>query len=207
MNSVTKKTYKLTVTAMLSAIAFVLMFIEVAVPIIPNFIKFDISDLPAIFGAFALGPIYGPIIQLIKNVLHIIIKFTPESYYVGELSNFILGSIFTFVAGIIYKRNKTKKNAIIGSVIGAFAMGIACLPINYFIIYPAYVKVLNFPLNTIIGMYQAILGSVESFPTNNALFNCLLIFNVPFTTAKGLIVAFICLLVYKPLSNVIKKKI
>lgn len=205
MNKVQKRIYMITLTAMLSAIAFALMFIEVSLPIIPSFIKFDISDLPALFGAFALGPFYGVIIELLKNILHIIIKGT-SSAFVGELSNFLLGAVFCLVAGFIYKAKKDKKSAVIACIAGALIMGIISLPINYFLVYPAYVKVYHMPLDAIIGMYQAILGSVAAVPTKNALFNCLLIFNVPFTFGKGIVDAVICILIYKPLSKCIKGK-
>lgn len=205
MTSSQRKIYKVTLTAMLSAIAFALMFIEFPVPVMPSFIKFDISDLPPLFASFALGPVYGVIAELIKNILHIIVKGTTSAG-VGELSNFILGAVFCLVAGFIYKSDKNKKRAVIGCIAGALAMGIICLPINYFIVYPAYVKFYKMPLEAIIGMYQAILGPVATIPTKNALFNCLLIFNVPFTFIKGLVDALICILIYKPLSVVIKKK-
>ena len=190
---------------MLSAIAFALMFIEFPVPVMPSFIKFDISDLPPLFASFALGPVYGVIAELIKNILHIIVKGTTSAG-VGELSNFLLGAAFCLVAGFIYKSDKNKKRAVVGCIAGALAMGIICLPINYFIVYPAYVKFYKMPLEAIIGMYQAILGPVATVPTKNALFNCLLIFNAPFTFIKGLVDALICILIYKPLSVVIKKK-
>lgn len=205
MTSRQRKIYKVTLTAMLSAIAFALMFIEFPVPVMPSFIKFDISDLPPLFASFALGPVYGVIAELIKNILHIIVKGTTSAG-VGELSNFLLGAVFCLVAGFIYKSDKNKKRAVIGCIAGALAMGIICLPINYFIVYPAYVKFYKMPLEAIIGMYQAILGPVATIPTKNALFNCLLIFNVPFTFIKGLADALICILIYKPLSVVIKKK-
>ena len=205
MTSSQRKIYKVTLTAMLSAIAFALMFIEFPVPVMPSFIKFDISDLPPLFACFALGPVYGVIAELIKNILHIIVKGTTSAG-VGELSNFLLGAVFCLVAGFIYKSDKNKKRAVIGCIAGALAMGIICLPINYFIVYPAYVKFYKMPLEAIIGMYQAILGPVATIPTKNALFNCLLIFNVPFTFIKGLVDALICILIYKPLSVVIKKK-
>ena len=80
----------LTVTAMLSTVAFILMYLEIAIPIVPSFIKFDFSDLPALLGSFALGPVCGILICLIKNVLHLAFS---NSMFVGELSNFILGSI------------------------------------------------------------------------------------------------------------------
>ncbi|MBR0112260.1 MAG: ECF transporter S component [Clostridia bacterium] len=198
--------FKITLTAVLSAAAFVLMFIEFPVPVMPAFIKFDVSDLPALFGAFALGPVYGVIIELIKNILHIVIKGTTSAF-VGELSNFLLGASFVLVAGLIYKKNKTLKGAVIASLAGAAVMGIICLPLNYFVVYPAYVKFYHLPLEAIIGMYKEILSPVAEVPTSNALFNCLLIFNVPFTFIKGVIDAIICIAAYKPLSKLMKGKI
>lgn len=206
MTGTQKKIYKLTLTAVLSAVAFALMFIEISLPIIPSFIKFDISDLPALFGAFALGPVYGVVIELLKNILHILLKGTTSAF-VGELSNFLLGAVFCLTAGIIYARNKNKKTAVMACLAGALAMGIICLPLNYFIVYPAYVNVYKMPLEAIIGMYRAILGSIAEIPTKNALFNCLLVFNVPFTFFKGIVDAAICILIYKPLSKFLKGKI
>jgi riboflavin transporter FmnP len=201
-----QRIYKITLTAMLSAVAFVLMFVEVPVPmLIPSFIKFDISDLPALFCSFAFGPVYGVAVELVKNLLHILIKGTTSAG-VGELSNFLLGSVFCLVAGIIYKNNQNKKSAILACFIGALAMGLVSLPINYFLVYPAYVKFYGFPLEAIIGMYSEILSPIAKVPTGNALFNCLLVFNVPFTFFKGAVDAAICILVYKPLSRLIKGK-
>ena len=63
-------THNLTVAAMLSAVAFILMFIEFPLPmLIPSFVKMDFSDLPALLGTFSLGPVYGAAIQLVKNLL------------------------------------------------------------------------------------------------------------------------------------------
>lgn len=201
-----KAIYKTTLSAMLSALAFGLMFIEVPIPaLIPSFIKFDISDLPALFGAFALGPVYGVLIELVKNILHIFIKGS-SSGYIGELSNFLLGATFCLVAGVIYSLNKNKKTALIACLSGAFIMAAISLPINYYLVYPAYIKICKYPYEAIIGMYQAILGKVAVTPTSNSLFNCLLIFNVPFTFAKGIIDAILCMLIYKPISKFLKSK-
>ena len=127
-------THNLTVAAMLSAVAFILMFIECPIPmLIPAFIKMDFSDLPALLGAFALGPVYGVIISFMKNLLHIVIKGTSTAC-VGELSNFILGAIFSAVAGYLYKHHKSRKTAIIGAVAGAVAMGVLSVPSNYFVV-------------------------------------------------------------------------
>ena len=189
--------HNLTVAAMLSAVAFILMFIEFPIPmLIPAFIKMDFSDLPALLGAFALGPVYGVIISFMKNLLHIVIKGTSTAC-VGELSNFILGAIFSAVAGYIYKHHKSRKTAIIGAVAGAVAMGVLSVPSNYFVVYPAYVQFYHMPLEAILGMYQAILPSADS------LIKCLILFNLPFTLVKGLLDAVLCMLIYKPLSPIL----
>ncbi len=190
-------THNLTVAAMLSAVAFILMFIEFPIPmLIPAFIKMDFSDLPALLGAFALGPVYGVIISFMKNLLHIVIKGTSTAC-VGELSNFILGAIFSAVAGYLYKHHKSRKTAIIGAVAGAVAMAVLSVPSNYFVVYPAYVQFYHMPLEAILGMYQAILPSADS------LIKCLILFNLPFTLVKGLLDAVLCMLIYKPLSPIL----
>lgn len=192
------RTQALVVSAMLSAVAFVLMFLEFPLPmLIPSFVKLDFSDLPALLGAFALGPWYGAIIELVKNILHILLKGT-SSAYVGELFNFTCGAVFCLAAGYVYKFKKNRIGAIIASIVGCIAMALFSLPLNYFVVYPAYEVCYHLPMNVIVGMYQAILPSADT------LFKCLLIFNVPFTFFKGLCDAILCFMIYKPLSNVIK---
>lgn len=192
--------HNLTVAAMLSAVAFILMFLDFPLPmLIPSFVKMDFSDLPALLGAFALGPVYGIVISLMKNLLHIVIRGTSTAC-VGELCNFMLGAVFSFTAGYIYKCNKTRKTAILGAVVGAAAMALFSVPSNFWITYPAYVKFYHMPLEAIIGMYQALLPSADS------LFKCLVIFNMPFTLVKGLLDAVLCMLIYKPLSPILHGK-
>lgn len=180
-------------TGMLSGLAFVLQYLEFPIPIMPFFIKFDFSDLPALIGAFAYGPLAGVIVEFIKNLLHCTVT---QSFTVGELSNFILGAVFTGTAGLIYKKNKTKKGAIIGAIVGSIIMGIISFPSNLFIVYPAYEKFT--PINEIIDAYSKLLPSVGK------LWQALLIFNVPFTIVKGLISTLITVLIYKRLSPVLK---
>lgn len=184
------------VTAMLSAVGFVLMFLEFPLPmLIPAFIKMDLSDLPALIGAFSMGPLSGVLISLIKNILNVIIHGTTTGC-VGELANFLMGAVFAAAAGLIYKKHKDRKRAIIGSIAGAVAMGLVSLPINYFITYPLYATLFG-GMEAILGAYQAILPSVDSIA------QCLIIFNIPFTIVKGLLCALVCFFIYKPLSPVL----
>lgn len=184
-------------TGMLTAVAFALQYIEIPIPIIPSFIKLDFSDLPAIIGAFAYGPVAGIIIELLKNVIHL--PFSG-SMCIGELSNFLLGAAFAGVAGLVYKQKKTKTGALLAGVLGAAAMAIVCIPLNYFVIYPLYYRVLGFPEPAVLGMYQAILPSTKS------ILQALIIFNLPFTFVKGMICVIVSMLIYKPLSRLLKGK-
>ena len=197
-----QKTHRLAVAAMLSAVAAVLQFIEFSIPLVPGFIKLDVSDLPALLGTFSLGPVYGVVIQLVKNLLHLPFG---SSAGVGEISNFLHGAVFVFVAGLVYLRHKSRRSALWGSLAGALAMAIICVPLNYFFIYPAFVVIYGLPMEGIIGMYQAILGGIAEVPTGDALLNCLLVFNVPFTFCKGLLDVALCFLIYKPLSPLLHK--
>ena len=183
----------LTVTAMLSAVAYILMFLDFSVPFMPSFIKMDLSELPALIGSFAMGPLCGVIICLIKNVLHLFITSTGG---VGELSNFILGVAFVLPAGLIYKHHKTKKNALIGSLLGAVIMGVFSVVSNYFLVYPVYYNFM--PEEVVLAAYQAILPSMKS------ILQCLVCFNMPFTMVKGFFSVVITMLVYKHLSPILK---
>lgn len=188
-------TRMLVVTAMLSAIASVLMFLDFPVFFMPGFIKMDISELPALIASFSMGPVSGIVVCLIKNLVNLLTKgFSTGG--VGELCNFLLGVCFVVPAGWIYKVKKSRKSALIGCLVGAVLMAAMSLPINYFVTYPMYSRFM--PIDAIIGMYQKI------NPNVNGLFACLLIFNVPFTFLKGVIDSVIAFIIYKPLSRLIK---
>ena len=187
------KTRKIVVGAMMSAIAALLMFLEFSVPVMPAFIKFDFSELPALITSFALGPIWGVFVCLVKNLINIT---HSSSGGVGELVNFIVGASFVFTAGLIYQKSKTKKHAITGGIIGSIVMAAVSFPVNYYITYPIYAKFM--PIDQILAAYQKIFGGV------NSLAECLLVFNLPFTLLKGLVVSLITILIYKRLSPILK---
>lgn len=190
------KLYSLVASAILGAVGFVLMAIELSVPIMPVFIKLDFSELPALIASFAYGPVYGVAVCFIKNALHLFITNTAG---VGELANFLMGAFFVVPAGLIYNKFKSRKGALIGSLVGAAVMGVACVFINYFITYPIYYAILM-PEKVILSLYQAILPSVDS------ILKSLLIFNLPFTFVKGILVSIICFVTYKKLSPILKKQ-
>ena len=188
---------KVTVTAIMSAFSLVLMMIEFPIPIMPSFIKFDISELPALITSFAFGPLWGVIVCLLKNLIHLINTHTAG---VGELSNFLLGAVFVAVAGAFYKAKHNRKSAFLGSLAGDFAMAVSAFVINLFVVYPIYMKIL-IPEQVILGMYQDILPSVDS------LWKAILIFNVPFTFVKGMADVIITFIIYRKISPILKGKV
>ena len=195
MNKVSK-TRKMVATGMLSALAVALTFFpHFRVPFMPSFIKMDFSELPALIASFAFGPGWGVAVCFAKNAIG---ALTTSTGGVGELSNFMLGCLFVVPAGIIYQRGKNKKSAFWGAFIGAVVMGIASVFTNYYIVYPVYTVFM--PMEVIMGMYQAILPSVKN------LWQALLIFNMPFTFVKGMFSTLIAMLIYKPISPILKGK-
>ena len=190
------RTHKIAVTAMLSAAATVLMFLEFPIPfLIPSFVELDFSELPALLAAFSLGPVSGVVVCLVKNVIKGLLFSGTGG--VGEMCNFLLGICFIIPAGLIYRYKRTRAGALMGALAGAVCMGILSVPINYFISYPIYTAFM--PLDVIISMYQ------ELIPSVNGLLSCLVIFNLPFTMLKGLLCSALCFAVYKPLSPLLHK--
>ncbi len=189
------KTYKIAMIGMLSAIAFVLEALNFSIPVMPSFIKLDFSELPALIGSFAMGPLSGILICLIKNLFNLLHTTTGG---VGELSNFLLGAVFVGTAGIFYKIKKGKKAALLGAFAGAVAMALFCIASNYFLVYPFYMNVMGMPEQVILGMYQAINPKIDS------ILEALIYFNFPFTFCKAMISVVITFLIYKRISPVIK---
>ena len=172
-------TINIVCTALFSAMAVVLMNVETALPLFPEFLKFDFSEIPVLVGSFSLGPIYGVIIELFKNLLHIL-TMGSSTAYIGELGNFVAGSVFVFTAGMIYSRHRTRKGAIIGMIIATIFLGLFAIPFNYFVTMPMY------------GI-------------NSGRLTMALTVFAPFNLIKGVIISFITFWIYKPLSTLINR--
>lgn len=206
------RTHKIAVTAMLSAAATVLMFLEFPIPfLIPSFVELDFSELPALLAAFSLGPVSGVVVCLVKNVIKGLLFSGTGG--VGEMCNFLLGICFIIPAGLIYRYKRTRSGALMGALAGAVIMAVCSIPVNYFISYPVYTKFL--PMDVIISMYQEIVqsfngllsraGAPFALPAVNGLLGCLIAFNAPFTLLKGLLDMGLCFLIYKPLSPLLHR--
>ena len=183
----------ITGVAVLSAIAFILAYFEFPVPLSPSFARMDISDLPALIGAFAYGPLAGVLIELVKTALQLT---TPATAGGGSLENFIRGGVFVFVPGVIYRKNKNKTTALIACLIASLAMGVTAAVVNYFVLLPAFEAFM--PLSELIASFGECLPFIKT-KLDVVLFNAL-----PFNLLKGLAISAVTMLIYKKLSPILK---
>ncbi len=194
-----KVLYKLIITAVMSAIAAILMLpmFEIVVPFMPPYIKFDFSDFPALFTGFAAGPLWGVLVCLIKNLIHIPMGSTGG---IGEIANFVIGAVYVLVSSLIHIKMKNRAGVIVGGAAGSAAMAAAAFPVNLFIVYPAYTRIyFGGSVEKVIETYSKILPWIKDLP------QALLVFNTPFNAAKGLILTLIAALAYSALLPLLKK--
>ena len=182
---------------MLGAIATVLMLFEIPLPFAPSFYELDLSEVPVLIGCFSMGPMAGALIELIKIVLNFVINGTI-TVGVGETANFIIGCSFCVPAGIIYKKNKTKKGAIIGLVVGTLFMTILGCFVNAYVLLPTYATAFHMPIESLIEMGTKVNGHIDN------LFTFVMFAVVPFNLLKGIVVSVIVLGIYKKISPILK---
>ena len=183
----------ITMTALLSAMAYVLAFVEFPVPLSPSFARMDLSDFPALIGAFVVGPLSGLLIELAKNTLQLM---TTSTGGIGEIANFLMGASYVVTAGFIYNRHKTKKTALIACILASVVMGIAAALANYFILLPLFESFM--PLDQLISSFAKFLPFIRT-KLDVVLFNAL-----PFNLLKGLVIGGFTMLTYKRLAPILK---
>ena len=186
MSQIGKTRYMVQV-AMLGAAAVVLMFFDIPLPFAPSFYKIDLSEVPVLIGAFAMGPLAGAAIELIKILLNLVMKGSTTAG-VGEVANFLIG----------YKTQKTKKNAMIGMAVGTVFLAAAGGLLNAFVLLPAYAAAFGMPMDALVGMGSAVNKAITSLPT------FVLFAVVPFNIIKGVVVSLVTMLLYKHISRLLK---
>ena len=181
---------------MLSAAATVIMAFEIPLPFLaPPFYQLDFSEVPALIGGFALGPVAGILIELVKVLLHMMIKGSATAG-VGDLANFLIGCSFLVPASLIYRMHKTRRVAIAGMAVGTVSMAIIGCVLNAFVLLPAYTVIM--PMETILEAGKAVNANIDS------VFTFVLIAVAPFNLVKGVVVSLVTLVLYKYISRLLK---
>lgn len=190
-------TRKIAIIGMFSALSGMLMFFEFPVPFAPPFYELDFSEIPALIGAFAFGPVAGVLIEFCKVVIKLVLKSTSTAF-VGDLANFVVGCSFLLPASIVYLFKKTRRNAIMGAALGTLCMTVFGTAFNAVYLLPKFAQLYGMPLDAIIAMGTAINPAIDSVGT-------LVLFAVaPLNLIKGSMVSLITILVYKKISPIIK---
>lgn len=189
------KTKYIVKVAILAAVATVLMFIETPLPFLPPFLKLDISEIPVLIGVFALNPLAGLFIELIKNLIHLL---STQTGGVGELANFLIGISLTIPAGIIYHYKKTFRSALFGLAVSSILMAIVGTVLNLYLLVPFYARV-GLPM-------EAIIEACRSVNPNIADLKTLVLYGImPFNLVKAIFVSALTLISYKKISRLLKK--
>jgi len=186
----------LTFAAMLAAVSTALMYLETPLPFLPPFLKLDLSNVPLLIGAFLMGPVPAVLMTSVKNAVHLL---GSTSGGVGELADLLITSCLLVPAAVIYRRNRTRRGAVIGCAAGIGGMMVAGVLANAYILLPFYSKVMLIPLEKIFS------ASAEINPAITGLGTYLLFGVVPFNLIKGLIICGITMVVYKKISVFIRR--
>lgn len=192
------KLRRMTVAGLFGAIAFVLMFFSFGIPVLSPFAEFDLSALPELIGGYVLGPLGAVYITVIKLLLKLLFQGT-SSMFTGEIQNLILSISYVLPAILYYRKNKTKKGAIIGLVIGSVISIVMAVLTNLYLIFPAYIALYGMNWDGIIEICTAANPMITNIPTFVA-------FSViPFNVISRLVSSVIAILVYKKISVPLKK--
>lgn len=183
--------------AMLGAISMVLYLFDFPLWFAPGFYKLDFSEVPVMIGSFALGPVAGALIELVKCLLKLVIKGT-DTAFVGDIANFVIGCALIVPAGIIYKMKKSKKNAIIGMLLGTVTLTVVGCFVNAYVLLPTYGKAFGMPIDTLVGMGSAINPAIKDVTT------FVILAVAPFNILKGVLVSAMTMALYKYVSPILK---
>ncbi len=186
--------FTLTRCGILSAMAVILFYIEI--PVVA-FYKLDLSTLPAILAGFAMGPIQGFAVIVVKNLVHML---GTSTMCVGELADILMSSCYVIPASLIYRSGKNRKSALKALFAGSVLMIAGSVLINYFMLIPAYQVLMGMPLEAIIGMGQAVFGFV------NSTGKLVVFITAPFNILKAAVLSFVTYLLYKRVSPLLHRK-
>ena len=138
---------KLIYTAMLAAVAGVLMSLEFSVPMMPPFYKVDFSDVPSVIAVFLMGPVSGICVEVIKLLIKLITVGT-NTMYVGELANLIAAFLFVWPLWFLYQKLGANRKAAVEALLLSIVIRTACACfINANITLPLYAKAMSLSLD------------------------------------------------------------
>ena len=169
---------KLIYTAMLAAVAGVLMSLEFSVPMMPPFYKVDFSDVPSVIAVFLMGPVSGICVEVIKLLIKLITVGT-NTMYVGELANLIAAFLFVWPLWFLYQKLGANRKAAVEVLLLSIVIRTACACfINANITLPLYAKAMSLPLDEVIRMVASVNPAIKD------LNGFIILATIPFNVLK-----------------------
>ena len=169
---------KLIYTAMLAAVAGVLMSLEFSVPMMPPFYKVDFSDVPSVIAVFLMGPVSGICVEVIKLLIKLITVGT-NTMYVGELANLIAAFLFVWPLWFLYQKLGANRKAAVEALLLSIVIRTACACfINSNITLPLYAKAMSLPLDEVIRMVASVNPAIKD------LNGFIILATIPFNVLK-----------------------
>ena len=169
---------KLIYTAMLAAVAGVLMSLEFSVPMMPPFYKVDFSDVPSVIAVFLMGPVSGICVEVIKLLIKLITVGT-NTMYVGELANLIAAFLFVWPLWFLYQKLGANRKAAVEALLLSIVIRTACACfINANITLPLYAKAMSLPLDEVIRMVASVTPAIKD------LNGFIILATIPFNVLK-----------------------
>lgn len=191
---------KLAFIAIMAAAAWALMLFNFPLPFAPSFMKFDISELPALFAGLFLDPLSGFLVILIKILLKLLTQGT-ETALVGEAMNIAAASAFVLPAAFIYQRNRSKKGAVIGLIAATIFASIVAVFLNLWVAFPMYGRLYGLPMEKIVAMGTKVVPAVKDELT-------LMLYSIlPFNLFKHAVTSLVTWLIYKRAGRVLQNLI
>ena len=176
------------VIALLAAVSLVLFFISFPLPLLPPYLKVDLSDVPALLAGMIFSPIAGVLVVLLKNVMYFAFKGATDP--IGIPANFIAGTLYVFPVAYLYHKYKGVKSVVVGLIIGTVAMASIMSILNYLIILPAY--------SWVMGIDDWVSSTAKMATVMGAI--------LPFNFLKGIIVSILFIPMFMKLRQWIEQK-
>lgn len=179
-----------------AALGGVLTLIEIPLFV---FYQLDFSEVPALMAGFLMGPVAGVLVEFIKVFVHILFHGT-HSAFVGEFAMFVCGCLLVIPASVIYWKNKTRKQALLGLLLGVACLVVFGAVFNAFYLIPKFAELYaGADVNAIVGMISPQIPAVKN------VWTLVLFATVPFNLIKGVVMSTITFFIYKPLSKLYQK--
>lgn len=179
MSESKNSTRRLTLMAMLAAMAYVAMLITRPLPNVAGFLSYDLKDVVIVIAGFMLGPVPATVITVVVSLIEMVT--VSSTGLIGLVMNVLATCAFALPPAVLYRRNKSMRSAAAGLALGVVLMTALMLAWNY-IITPLYMAV---PRSVVAGML---------LPTF-----------LPFNLVKGGLNAGITMLIYKPVTSALRR--